>query len=529
MVTNNRSDNAFNCLQSIETPRLVIRPVQLGDELALNACFQNSLSQLQEWLPWAKDPSIVARRRFIQNSVYDRLASSSVCAMVMILKQGLRIIGGIGFNDGSRSQQKLYEIGYWCDKDHQGHGYVTECVQALAHYAFIHLSAREVHLQILLGNRKSEGVAKRLGFKFEATVDREPEDCVEGKPKQYGVYIRKSMEGLASLSVSVQEDDNHQNTVNMIAWAKRVLIQDYKLQVKSGRAVVMTPWSKVFEMNTGEGLIYFKETPPQFFGEPDILNFCSQKLGVHVPTVMAVNHEGCCFLMKGAGFGLRALLSKSFDHDLLLRAVSQFADFQSKAADHGESLLALGLADYRVETLVDCYQALMAQESLLIKEGFGLTDCADLQALSSKIEAVCHRVMQTGIQSTVVQLDFNDNNTVYDESSDVLTMLDFGELVWSHPLLSMLNMLEQIQKHYGFNEGDVFYQKLHAQCLQPYTEFLGRGRALDQAIDDIKVIRVLVWALYQLRFADACGKEALMQSGQWRLKPLLQTLLQRLS
>ena len=57
-------------LNKIETSRLIIRPVQLGDEIPLNKAINHSLEILKEWMPWAKDPSIEATRSFIQHGVF---------------------------------------------------------------------------------------------------------------------------------------------------------------------------------------------------------------------------------------------------------------------------------------------------------------------------------------------------------------------------------------------------------------------------------------------------------------------------
>ena len=53
-------------LKQIETPRLIIRPVQLGDEIELNKLVNNSIGLLQKWIPWANDPSIEATRAMVQ-------------------------------------------------------------------------------------------------------------------------------------------------------------------------------------------------------------------------------------------------------------------------------------------------------------------------------------------------------------------------------------------------------------------------------------------------------------------------------
>lgn len=62
--------NKFYTLKQIETPRLIIRPVQLGDEIQLNQAVNNSLESLQQWMPWANDPSLETTRDFIQKGVF---------------------------------------------------------------------------------------------------------------------------------------------------------------------------------------------------------------------------------------------------------------------------------------------------------------------------------------------------------------------------------------------------------------------------------------------------------------------------
>ena len=82
-----------------------------------------------------------ATRSYIQNRVYDRLASSSF-TKVIIHKQT------VSFNDASKPNQGHYEIGYWCDKDHQKLGYETGAVDALVHHTLKYLAATQISLRI---------------------------------------------------------------------------------------------------------------------------------------------------------------------------------------------------------------------------------------------------------------------------------------------------------------------------------------------------------------------------------------------
>lgn len=162
--------NKLFLLKQIETPRLIIRPVKLGDEIQLNQAINNSLISLQEYMFWASDPSLECTRNFIRTAV---LASSSYVSkdfpMVVIHKKDHKIIGGTGYNEHSRFEEGLYEIGYWCDVDYRGRGYVTEYVNALTRYAINELQAKLVVLRIQVNNTKSLAIAKRLNFYNQGT------------------------------------------------------------------------------------------------------------------------------------------------------------------------------------------------------------------------------------------------------------------------------------------------------------------------------------------------------------------------
>ncbi len=160
-------------LEKIETPRLIIRPIALGDEIPLNEAVNNSLELLQKWMPWAKDPSIEATRAFMQSGVCAwESARTSNLPMVVIHRKDQKIISSSGYNEQSDPKQGLYEIGYWCDVDYQGQGYVTEYVNALTQHALKELDAKTVLVKMKVNNVRSRAVAERLNFKNEGATAR---------------------------------------------------------------------------------------------------------------------------------------------------------------------------------------------------------------------------------------------------------------------------------------------------------------------------------------------------------------------
>ncbi len=155
----------LHTLKHIETPRLIIRPVQLGDEVPLNKNIKNSLASLQKWMPWANHPNLDTTRDFIQRSVYSSHSETiTEFPMVAIHKKDKKIIACSGYNPCSKPPNGVYEISYWCDVDYQGKGYITECVNAITRYTLGELKAKTVVIATNINNLKSIAIAERLNF-----------------------------------------------------------------------------------------------------------------------------------------------------------------------------------------------------------------------------------------------------------------------------------------------------------------------------------------------------------------------------
>jgi len=170
-------------LIKIDTPRLLIRPVRLGDEVALNQAINRSLDALQRWMPWAKDPSMESTTTFVRSTVGAWKSGKAIeFPMVIIHKETNLIIAASGFNEHSDPTIPFYEIGYWIDTQYQGQGLVTEFVNALSRYALGALGAFRVQICTQLGNQKSVAVANRCSFTCEATIKNVRLDCKTNLP-----------------------------------------------------------------------------------------------------------------------------------------------------------------------------------------------------------------------------------------------------------------------------------------------------------------------------------------------------------
>jgi len=66
----------------------------------------------------------------------------------------------------------LGTIGYWLAESAQGEGLMTAAVAALVEEAFAGRGLNRVEIRAAQGNERSRAVARRLGFREEATLRR---------------------------------------------------------------------------------------------------------------------------------------------------------------------------------------------------------------------------------------------------------------------------------------------------------------------------------------------------------------------
>lgn len=140
--------------------------------------------------------------------------------------------------------------------------------------------------------------------------------------------------------------------------------------------------------------------------------------------------------MKDAGRSLREILKTKFDETLLCRAIDQFTSLQIAVADHVDVFLKIGVPDYRLYKLPLLYKELISENDLVVADGLSNLEINQLETLLPTVINLCKNLSQYAIKQTIVQPDFNDNNTLVDEISQDITIIDLGEIVISHQFCS---------------------------------------------------------------------------------------------
>jgi RimJ/RimL family protein N-acetyltransferase len=148
----------------LETERLILRPVSIGDKAAIFEYRSDSeTNKYQGSIP----SSIEDVEEFINKLAKHINEPSSWFQMVIVEKKSDKIIGDLGIHFfGSENQQT--EIGCTLNKLYHHMGYATEAVERVIEYLFNDLNKHRIIASIDPANKSSIKLVERLRFRKEA-------------------------------------------------------------------------------------------------------------------------------------------------------------------------------------------------------------------------------------------------------------------------------------------------------------------------------------------------------------------------
>jgi hypothetical protein len=130
-----------------------------------------------------------------------------------------------------------------------------------------------------------------------------------------------------------------------------------------------------------------------------------------------------------------------------------------------------------------------------------------LHLLSAQLIKQFQLLSQYHIPETIVQSDFNTNNTLININTKKLTFADLCEIVITHPFFSLHNFLNQAIIHHGLKEQDLLHHQLQDACLENWLE-LGRKEDILNAFEITKKLWPIYSALTMYRFMNSLDPEA---------------------
>lgn len=162
--------------RTIETARLVLRPVEPGDVAGLNAAILESWESLHRWMPWARERPTLEHSAEMARKMEADFAARRDLSLLILLRDNGTILGGTGLHRIDWSVPR-FEIGYWLGTAHENRGFATEAVRAVSRLAFDACRAERVEIHCSHRNVRSRRVAEGAGFTLEARLrhhSREP-------------------------------------------------------------------------------------------------------------------------------------------------------------------------------------------------------------------------------------------------------------------------------------------------------------------------------------------------------------------
>jgi RimJ/RimL family protein N-acetyltransferase len=155
--------------ESFETERLLIRVPRPGDGPELNAAILETFEDLQPWMPWARERPSVEKSEENSRRAYSLFLSREDITLRLVHKATGKILGSSGLHPRDWAIPK-FEIGYWCRKQFQGQGYITEAVNGILRFGFETIGAKRIEICSDSTNHRSLVVAERVGMKKEGEL-----------------------------------------------------------------------------------------------------------------------------------------------------------------------------------------------------------------------------------------------------------------------------------------------------------------------------------------------------------------------
>lgn len=131
-------------------------------------------------------------------------------------------------------------------------------------------------------------------------------------------------------------------TPKIISWAKNTLKITNDKIFASSKAIVKTPWSNVLEINTGDKIVYFKQTPIDLFLEAEIIKLLCASGIKTIPKIIDDNKNEQFFLMTKCGdVNLRDYFDGNLQIDVLKQAIVCYKELQHSTVKCVDGLLAI--------------------------------------------------------------------------------------------------------------------------------------------------------------------------------------------
>lgn len=290
--------------------------------------------------------------------------------------------------------------------------------------------------------------------------------------------------------------------------------------------VIETPWSTVIRFSTASGSFYLKQTPKDLFIEPEIIKAIQKNMpNSPTPAILFENHEANCFLMNSCGdHSLRTKFNGTIEPELLFKGLKSYIMIMRSFEHNLDGLLAMGVPDWRIERIPALYVELLEKKDMLQAEGLASDEIDKLMQLAPKIRAIGESIVEGSIKETLMNGDFNENNLIIDESTQQISIIDWGESVISHPFLSVAAHMRNNARRYKLEMEGPLLNNLKQKCLSCWLDIANMSE-IDRTYENIQRLLPIFSALALDRLQVATQNKS-KEKQNWFIAGCLRTLLE---
>lgn len=112
-------------------------------------------------------------RRSFTNRVYwaqRSIANGTALPLFLIRRDDQALLGALTLDHIRRGPAQAGTTGYWVGEPYARHGFMSEALRALVHYAFTQMDLSRIESACLPENVASRGVLERCGYKYEGVA-----------------------------------------------------------------------------------------------------------------------------------------------------------------------------------------------------------------------------------------------------------------------------------------------------------------------------------------------------------------------
>jgi len=148
-------------------PEVTLRSYTPEDAPALFRAIQKNRTHLRPWLAWIDGTTKEEHSRaFIEDALTQQHHQQGIAAGIF---RNEEVIGGVGMLHWNHQLQKA-QIGYWIDKQYEGTGLLSRCLEKFIDYLFETVNLNKIEIHFVASNERSAAIARRFNAKLEGIL-----------------------------------------------------------------------------------------------------------------------------------------------------------------------------------------------------------------------------------------------------------------------------------------------------------------------------------------------------------------------